>query len=118
LFPGERSKIPVVRELLESPWIVRASELVGGDGTYTPRRSTEPIEVEWDDSLGRPCSFLRGDRRYRVDAVIQDWSIERRWWDPRERISLRYWRVLAREGVYDLVFDRISGSWRLAGIQD
>lgn len=118
LFPSARSKAPVVRELLASPWIARASDLVCGDGAYASRRSSEAIEVEWDDSLGRPGTFLRGGRRYRVDTVIQVWVTERSWWDPRSHLSLRHWRVLARGGVYDLVFDRVSGSWRLAGIQD
>ena len=61
-------------------------------------------------------------RTYNFDSFhpgwVQIWAAERAWWDPRRRVSRRFWRVLARGGVYDLVYDRAQGTWRLIGIQD
>jgi len=94
LFDEPTSKLPVVIELLRSPWVTRASELLVRDGAGAPKRREETVDVTWV------------------------WASERAWWDPREHVSRRYWRVLARGGVYDLAYDRIAGEWRLVGIQD
>jgi hypothetical protein len=118
LLPGRRSRLPVIVELLASPWIVRASELVSRDGSSAPKHVAEDIDVEWDAERGRPLSFERAGKHYRIDAVLQTWSAERSWWDSRAHVSVRYWRVLARGGVYDLAFDRTSRMWRLVGVQD
>lgn len=118
LFESRPGRLPVVRELLASPWIVRASELVRRDGSAAARHVCEDVVVDWDAERGRPAAFSRGPKRYRVDAVIQVWAAERSWWDPRRHVSRRYWRVVSRGGVYDLAFDRTEGSWRLVGIQD
>lgn len=104
--------------LLASPWLVRASELVHRDGSSAARHVVETVTVEWDSPKGRPAAFTRGSRRYCVDAVLQVWASEKSWWDPRRKVSKRYWRVLSRDGVYDLAFDRVSGAWQLIGIQD
>jgi hypothetical protein len=78
----------------------------------------ESVSVEWDAHRQCPLSFTRSDRRYIVDAVIQVWATERRWWDPRRHVSRRFFRVLSQGGVYDLAFDRARGGWLLTGIQD
>jgi len=118
LFDEPTSKLPVVIELLRSPWVMRASELLVRDGAGAPKRREETATVVWDTDRRCPLSFQRGERTYRIDAIVQVWASERAWWDPREHVSRRYWRVLARGGVYDLAYDRIAGEWRLVGIQD
>ncbi len=118
LFGGTRSRLPVIVELLASPWIVRASDLTRKDGSGAAKRAEEPVEVAWDPERRYPTAFTREGRVYRIDAIVQVWATERSWWDPRKRVSRRFWRVLARGGVYDLAYDRGSASWLLIGIQD
>jgi hypothetical protein len=118
LFGGKRSRTPVIVELLASPWIVRASDLARKDGSCAAKHAEEPVEVVWDAERGYPSAFTRDGRVYRIDAIVQIWVTERVWWDPRKRVSRRFWRVLARGGVYDLAYDRTDGSWLLIGIQD
>lgn len=118
LFEAKHSRLPVIIELLRSPWIFRASELGLKDGALAAKRTDQPVEVEWDVDRQCPSAFVRGTTRYRIDAIIQVWATERSWWDPRHRVSRRFYRVLARGGVYDLAFDRAHGAWLLVGIQD
>lgn len=118
LFETKRSRLPVIVELLASPWIVNASQLTRGDGSCAAKHAQEPVEVVWDAVRQYPSSFSRAGRTYRIDAIVQVWATERAWWDPRKRVSRRFWRVLSRGGVYDLTYDRTSGSWLLIGIQD
>jgi len=118
LFETKHSRLPVILELLKSPWIVRASELTRKDGAFAARRANEPVAVEWDARRQCPSAFTRDSKRYRVDAIIQVWATEKSWWDPRKRIARRFFRVLSRGGIYDLAFDRAEGVWLLIGIQD
>jgi hypothetical protein len=118
LFDSKRGRLPVILRLLASPWIVRASELARGDGSCATKHAEEPVEVVWDAQRQYPSSFKRNDRVYRIDAIVQIWAAEKAWWDPRRKVSRRFWRVLSRGGVYDLAYDRNEGSWRLIGIQD
>ena len=118
LFETKRARLPVVLELLASPWIVRASDLARGDGSCAAKRAEELVEVVWDAERQYPSSFSRSGRVYRIDAIVQIWAAERAWWDPRKRVSRRFWRVLSRGGVYDLAYDRKQGTWLLIGIQD
>jgi hypothetical protein len=118
LFNSEHSRRPAIVELLRSPWIVRASELRRRDGGCATKRVDEPVTVEWDARRQCPVSFARAHKRYVVDAIIQVWATERRWWNPRRHVSRRFFRVLSRGGVYDLAFDRAHGGWLLTGIQD
>jgi hypothetical protein len=118
LFETRRSRLPVIVELLASPWIVRASELSRKDGSCAAKHAEEAIEVVWDATHQLPASFARGGRTYRIDAIVQTWATERTWWDPRKQVSRRFWRVLARGGVYDLAYDRTCDTWLLIGIQD
>lgn len=116
LFTGRDSRVPVVLELLRSPWVVRGSQMAGGSGSG--KRRDEVIDVVWDGAKRSPAAFVWRGTRYRVDALVQTWMVERRWWDPRHRVSRRCFRVLARGGLYDVAYDRLSGVWLLAGVID
>lgn len=118
LLGTKHARVPVIIELLKSPWIMRASELTRRDGSEATKRAEESVVVSWDPERQYPKAFERDGRRYRIDAIVQVWATDRAWWDPRRRVSRRYWRVLARGGVYDLAYDRETGEWRLVGIQD
>ena len=118
LFETKRSRLPVIVELLASPWIVRASDLTREDGSGAAKHAEQSVEVVWDSAHGMPSSFSRDGRIYRIDAIVQMWAAERAWWDPRKRVSRRFWRVLSRGGVYDLAYDRTRDTWLLIGIQD
>ncbi len=118
LTDSRRGRQPIVRELLRSPWLTRASDLLKREGTWSTKRIGQPVEVVWDAQKQRPVAFVRDKRLWAVDAVIQTWSVERSWWDPRRRISRHIWRVISRGGVYDLAFDRLANTWLLLGIQD
>ena len=118
LFDTAHARLPVILELLKSPWIVRASELTRRDGVSAAKRAEEPVEVTWDPDRQCPTAFVRTHKRYVVDAVVQVWATERAWWDPRRRVSRRFYRVLSRGGIYDLAFDRTAGTWMLVGIHD
>ena len=118
LFETKRSRLPVLVELLKSPWIVRASDLTRKDGVLAAKRPDQPVEVEWNSDRQCPGAFVRGTTRYQIDAIVQVWATEKRWWDPRRQVSRRFFRVIARGGVYDLAFDRTHGAWLLVGIQD
>ncbi|NTU70313.1 MAG: hypothetical protein HGB10_00590 [Coriobacteriia bacterium] len=108
----------MVIELMASPWIVRASELSRKGGSCAAKQTDEAVDVIWDAAHQLPASFSRAGRVYRIDAVVQIWASERAWWDPRKRVSRRFWRVLSRGGVYDLAYDRVRDTWLLIGIQD
>ncbi|MDH4139292.1 MAG: hypothetical protein OEV43_01850 [Coriobacteriia bacterium] len=117
LFQAKEGRLPVIIELLRSPWIIRASELSMPEDTGTGKRLNAPVAVAWDERRCCPSAFEFNGRTYRVDAIVQVWAVERRWWTPR-RVSRRYWRVLARGGTYDLAYDRLRKCWILAGIVD
>jgi hypothetical protein len=118
---------PVVAELLNGPWIRRASELVDAkDGASATRSGSgklaeEPVEVEWDGESACPRSFYRPKkrRRYRVEALVGYWVEERCWWDAATHVSRRCFRVVAHTGaIYDLAYDRLAERWLLFGIGD
>jgi hypothetical protein len=117
LFDDGRGRLPIVLELLRSPWIRRASELAAHDASAA-RRFEKPIDVAWNGSRRAPGVFVLQGRRYKVDALLQRWSVEQRWWREKERESRRCFRVLARGGVYDLAYDRLTDRWLLVGIVD
>ena len=118
LFTGRDSRLPVIVELLRSPWVVRGSQIATGSGGNAGKRREETIEVTWDGNRGAPATFVWHSRRYKVDALVQTWAVERAWWDPRKRVSRRCFRVLARGGLYDLAYDRLAGGWLLVGVVD
>jgi len=116
LFASSTGRMPIVLELLGSPWIRRGSELPSGDGTG--KRAEVPVEVDWDGERGRPSWFLYKGKRHVVDTLVQQWAIERRWWDRSTAVSRRCFRVLARGGVWDLAYDRTRQMWLLVGVVD
>lgn len=118
LFSAGEGRLPVIVELLKSPWIFRASDLGREHDAGIGKRHEEPIAVAWDDRRACPSAFEWHARTYRIDAIVQVWAVERVWWDPRSRVSRRYWRVLARGGTYDLAYDRTGRCWRIVGLQD
>lgn len=118
LFDSVRGRLPVVLELLKSPWIVRGSELAAAQDAPGGKRTEEEVSVAWDGARRAPAAFVWGGKRYGVDALVQTWAIERSWWDRDRRVSRRCFRVLARGGVYDLAFDRLRRAWLLVGIVD
>jgi hypothetical protein len=115
---SQHGRKPIVYELLRSPWLLRASDLLRREDTWATKRVEHPVEVVWDAERQRPAAFVREGRTWRIDALIQTWTVERSWWSPRRHISRHVWRVIARGGVYDLAFDRIRNAWFLSGIQD
>ncbi len=119
LFTATDTKLPVIMEILRSPWIVRASDLIqpASTGMAGKKRERE-VEVVWDGTRAGPRSFMMEGRHYPVDAVVQSWAAERAWWDPRKRLSRRCYRVLARGGLYDVAYDRLAGRWLLVGVVD
>jgi hypothetical protein len=118
LFDSVRGRLPVVLELLKSPWIVRGSELVRDADAPGAKRTAEEVGVAWDGGKRAPAAFTWRGRRYRIDALVQTWAVERWWWDRERRVSRRCFRVLARGGVYDLAFDRLRHAWLLIGVAD
>ena len=118
LLEPRRDKEPLVRSLLSTPWVFVASRLQRNADTCATKRVKELVEVTLDPVSGRVVSFTRAGRSYKVDSVVQTWAIECRWWNPSERRSRRFWRVLARGGVWDLTYDRLQKVWHLVGVQD
>jgi hypothetical protein len=106
------SRLPVILELLATPWIRRGSQVEG------PRRTEVEVPVEWDAERARPCAFHWKEKRYVIDALVQQWAVEALWWDSSRARSRRCFRVIARGGVYDLAYDRIGGRWLLVGVLD
>ena len=106
------SRLPVVLELLSTPWLRRGSDVSG------PARVEVAVPVEWDPERGRPGSFIRKGKRYEVDQVVTQWAVDTRWWDRERAVSRRCFRVIARGGVYDLAYDRLGEQWLLVGVVD
>ncbi len=118
LFSVRPGRLPVVLELLRSPWVVRGSDIASDTEGAGPRLVDEEVCVVWARERGCPVSFRWRHRLYPVDAVAQTWAVEKRWWLPSGRVSRRCFRVLARGGVYDLAYDRLSGKWLLLDLAD
>lgn len=118
LFGPKGGRLPVILELLRSPWLMKASDLRIEDEASASRRLAEDIDVSWDTERERPTAFVWQKRTYRIDAIAQSWSVERRWWDRERRVSRYCVRVLARGGVYDIAYDRIAERWLVIGVHD
>ncbi|HEX9092447.1 MAG TPA: DUF6504 family protein [Coriobacteriia bacterium] len=116
LFDSVHGKAPVILELLATPWMRRVSDLPSGDGAG--KRTETAIAVDWDGERARPMWFEYRGKRYPVDTVVQQWAVERSWWDRRAAVSRRCFRVLARGGVWDLAYDRAREEWLLVGVVD
>ncbi len=118
LFTAADARTPVILELLRSPWIMRGSAVAPGASTGAGKRRERTIGVIWEVERCMPRSFTLDGQRYPIDAVVQTWAVERAWWDPRRALSRQCFRVLARGGLYDLAYDRITERWLLIGIVD
>ncbi|MDZ4180147.1 MAG: hypothetical protein U1E29_13095 [Coriobacteriia bacterium] len=118
LFSSKDGRLPVVIELLRSPWIFTGADLRNGREAGLGKVREEIVAVAWDARRRCPAAFEWSARTYRIDAIVQVWAVERYWWDPRRRISTRVWRTLARGGTYDLAYDRIQRVWRLVAVGD
>ena len=118
LFEETHGRMPIVLELFASPWVVHASDVMRRDGSCAAKHAAEPLGVTWDAAGQHPSAFTRAEQVYLIDAIVQSWAIEKAWWDPRKRVSRRFWRVSAAGGVYDIAYNRDDGSWLLMGIQD
>ena len=116
LFDTIQGRRPVIAELLGTPWVRRASDLPSGAGAG--KRAETGVAVEWDGDSRRPLAFVHGGRTYTVEAVIQQWAVERGWWDRARHVSRRCFRVLAGGGTFDLAYDRLGRTWLLTGIAD
>ncbi len=106
------SRRPVVLELLASGFVRRGSDVAA------PQRVEVAVPVEWDAERGRPVAFVWKNKRYVVDALVQQWAVDAMWWDRARRTSRRCFRVIARGGVYDLAYDRFKDHWLLVGVVD
>jgi hypothetical protein len=72
-----------------------------------------PITVAWRPLTRAPKAFQWHDRRWRVERVLQRWSIDTGWWSDEVRVDRRYLRVVAEGRVFDLFFDRLRRRWFL-----
>ena len=73
----------------------------------------EPITVVWPAAEHAPRAFVWRGRRWRVDRVVQRWSVDTGWWNERLRVDRRYLRVMAGDRVFDLCYDRRERRWQL-----
>ena len=72
-----------------------------------------PITVVWRPLARAPRAFLWRGRRWRVERVLQRWSIDTGWWCDEARVDRRYLRVVAEGRVFDLYLDRTLRRWIL-----
>jgi len=72
-----------------------------------------PIAVAWRPAARAPRAFTWRARRWRVERVLQRWSIDTGWWNDAVRVDWRYLRVVAEGRVFDLFFDRRERRWFL-----
>ncbi|MGD0997686.1 MAG: DUF6504 family protein [Thermoleophilia bacterium] len=72
-----------------------------------------PITVVWRPLTRAPKAFVWRERRWRVERVLQRWSIDTGWWSDEVRVDRRYLRVVAEGRVFDLYLDRARRRWFL-----
>ena len=72
-----------------------------------------PITVSFRSSTATPAAFVWCQRRWRIDRVLQTWSIDTGWWRDELHIDRRYLRVVAQGRVFDLFYDRVQRRWLL-----
>lgn len=121
LFDSRLTRTPVINALLESPWVRRASEVVTGGSSEATKSLDEPVRVVWEEDSLRPYAFAReGAHAQPIDAIAQVWSSEYGWWSEsgEVHVSRRFWRVISRGAVYDIVYDRRRDGWFLIGVMD
>ena len=72
-----------------------------------------PITVVWRPLTRAPKAFVWRERRWRVERVLQRWSIDTGWWREELHTDRRFFRVVAQGRVFDLFYDRRQGRWFL-----
>ena len=77
------------------------------------QRLPAPITVAWRSYTRAPAAFLWHRRRWRIDRVLQRWSIDTGWWSDELHVDRRYLRVVAEGRVFDLFYDRRQRRWLL-----
>ncbi len=120
LFPTEKSKLSVVRQLMDTEWVSSASSLCASsdEDSVVGKLYHEPIEVRWDKAAKRPRAFRWRGRRYKIDAIIRTWVVEMGWWNPDTEVSKVFLRVTSGGGVYDILYDKRESRWYLGGVAD
>ena len=78
-----------------------------------PGKPSEQIAIVWPAAEHSPRAFVWRGRRWRVDRVVQRWSVDTGWWNERLRVDRRYLRVMARGRFFDLCYDRRERRWYL-----
>lgn len=119
LFPTKENRMPIVRRLLSSPWVRKASDLGGDEGSSRDyrvgKRCRERVQVHSRPSSeheGTPAAaahpepvfparpepifLLWRNRRYRIERVIDSWCLTEDWWESPSAASRVYFRVLTR----------------------
>jgi hypothetical protein len=120
LFATTVSRLAIMGHLLESPWLMRASELGEGTG-QAAHRLREPVELK---NFGEHVEVvrLRGRRRSwrkeRVAEVVGRWREVGWWWDKDGRADRTIFRVLLAGGAVVEVARERSGNWFLVGVVD
>ncbi|HWD08556.1 MAG TPA: DUF6504 family protein [Actinomycetota bacterium] len=85
------------------------------------KRYNDRIEVDWAEprpGMAQPSAFCWRGRRYVVAGLLKYWREAGEWWDPARARDHEWFRVEAEGGVYDLAFDRLLETWRLARVWD
>jgi hypothetical protein len=72
-----------------------------------------PITVFRRPSTPAPAAFLWHTRRWRIDRVLQRWSIDTGWWSDELHVDRRFFLVVAQGRVFDLFYDRRQRRWFL-----
>jgi hypothetical protein len=126
LFPTRAFRRMVAEHLARSPWLSKASELVGSvaGGGEAARCRQEPVHVlrgrNGQAYLVRRCRWGRVRKR-RVVRVLERWRDIGRWWDGEAYVNRLVFRVLLQgspEAVVDLALEVDSGEWLLVGVVD
>jgi len=120
LFPTAATRRAVMEHFLETPWLMRASELKGKTGEAA-HALEEPVEIKDCDGRSyvlrprgrRRCSW----RRRRVVEVLERWREVRGWWDEDGCTDRMVFRLLLAGGVVVDVARGRSG-WLLVGVVD
>ena len=84
------------------------------------KRYNEPIRV-WGDSREKPQAFVWRGRLYRVQQVMQLWTVNNGWWQKKpahRQHALVEASGIYGGGVYELYFEAVKGQWFLAKVMD
>jgi len=77
-------------------------------------RAHPRIDAELDEA-GRLVAFRWADRREVVE-VCNRWRVDEAWW--RDPIARDYFKVVGRNWLALVYFDRLAGTWHLERLYD